>query len=85
MHFYSGPPMHFVSGVDRRSSSASTKFIHCFRLDLVGLLAGGYVREDSQPGHVRLKFVHTDDRIVIQKGSGAPALYVGSFSDAQQA
>ncbi len=68
----------------RRSSSAPTRVIGCFRLELEGLLAEGYVREeDSRPGHVRLKFVHNDndDCIYVQKDRGGPALYVGRFSD----
>jgi hypothetical protein len=69
----------------RRSSSAPTSVIGCFRLDLEGLLGESYVRkEESRPGHVRLKFVHdhNDDCIYVQKDRGAPALYVGRFSNA---
>jgi hypothetical protein len=67
----------------RRSSNAPIRSIGCYRLDLVALLAEGYVRkEDRRPGHVRLKFFHTAGDIYIQvRGGGASRIYVGTFSD----
>jgi hypothetical protein len=78
-------PLH-LSPIDirlawRRNSSATVGLVGCFRLDLVGLLASGYIRPDPKPQHVRLKFVHIRDQIYIQIRSGAPALYVGDFAD----
>jgi hypothetical protein len=47
------------------------------KLDLPGLLAEGYVREDG-PGHVRLRFFHDEDgSVCIQTKSGEPRLVVG--------
>jgi hypothetical protein len=64
----------------RRSSSAPTRSIGCYRLDLVALLAGDYVRKDPKPGHIRLQFVHRAGSIYIQVRNDMPGLYVGSFS-----
>jgi len=62
-----------------RSSNAPSRLIGCYRLDLERLLAAGYVREDSKPAHIRLRFAHLSGGIYIQTRDGAPALSAGSF------
>ena len=42
------------------------------------LLEAGFIRKDTKPGHVRLRFFHdTDDIIYIETSSGKPRLPVG--------
>jgi hypothetical protein len=61
----------------RRDRKSPPVHVADLRLDLPGLLAGGYVREDG-PGHVRLRFFHEDDgTICIQTRSSEPRLVVG--------
>jgi len=61
----------------RRSRDSIPVHVANLKLDLAGLLAGRYVREDG-PGHVRLRLFHDDDgSICIQTKTGEPRLIVG--------
>jgi len=62
----------------RREGSAPAHLIACLRLDLDGLLKGGYVREE-RPGHIRLRFVHNlNGSVCIQAHDRGPALVIGA-------
>jgi hypothetical protein len=59
----------------KTSKNAQPRFIGCYRLDLHKLLTEGYVRKDTAPTHVRLRFFHSEDGgIHIQVRRDSPAL-----------
>ena len=51
--------------------------VGCYRLNLGTLLRDGYIREDLEPGTVRLRFARRGSGIYIQVNGGSPALRVG--------
>ena len=57
------------------AKNATPRLIGCYRLQLRDLQKAGYIRPDSKPGHVRLRFVHNESgRIQIQVNQSGPAL-----------
>lgn len=64
----------------KAGSDAPVQFVGCYELDMVQLLAQGYLRADG-PDAVRLRFFHADDgNIYIQSRLDAPRLRVGSVA-----
>lgn len=59
----------------KTSAGAEPKFVGNFRLQLKDLLAAGYIRQDTQPGHVRLRIFHDHDgSFYIETRPGSPRL-----------
>lgn len=64
----------------RISKAHSPMFIGCYRLNLQKLLLGGFVRQDTKAGHVRVRLVHAnDDGIYIQANKVSPRHFLGWF------
>jgi hypothetical protein len=57
------------------------RLIGCYRLNLQNLLRDGYVREDREPGTVRLRFVREDNGIFVRVREFAPGIRVGTLRD----
>ena len=64
----------------RKSPSSQKWMIGCYRLNLKGLIDGGYVRRIDND-HVLLRFFHTDDGVIsIHPGQNGPKLAIGHFT-----
>lgn len=62
----------------KESPRHQPRVVGAFRLHLQALLEAGFIRRDTRPAHVRLRFFHdTDDIIYIETSSGKPRLPVG--------
>ena len=65
----------------KSSPKAPPQFVGNFRLRLKALLAAGYVRRDTQVGHVRLRIFHDPDgSFYIETRTGGPRLLIGKFN-----
>jgi hypothetical protein len=63
----------------KESPSHQPRSVGAFRLHLQALLEAGYIRKDTRPAHVRLRFFHdTDEVIYIETSAGKPRLPVGN-------
>ena len=51
----------------KASKNSVVRPVGYFRFNMTALLANGYIRVDRKPGHLRLRFVHSDGRIYIQQ------------------
>ncbi len=63
----------------RSHDRAPEHLVGCFRLNLQALLRDGYIRHDTVPGTVRLRFVHEGGYIYIRLRRSSPALLIGTI------
>jgi hypothetical protein len=66
----------------KSSPNASLKQVGCYRLNLAALLAAGFIRRDTKPRHVRVRFYHDlDGSVYIEAQQDGPRLLVGHVSN----
>jgi hypothetical protein len=64
----------------KQNARGTPSFVGCYELNLGSLLEHGFIRRDSQPGKVRLRFIHDhDDVICIQVLGSRQRLEIGRF------
>lgn len=64
----------------KSSSEASPQFVGYYRFYLKALLAGGYIRRDTQPRKVRLRIFHDQDgSFYVETSHGGPRLLIGKM------
>jgi len=64
----------------RRSKASPKSFIGCYRLNLVGLEAAGYIRKEANSGKYRIRIEHeSDNDLYLQLSSKGPRIRLGRF------
>jgi hypothetical protein len=64
----------------RASKDSPKSFIGCYRLNLPGLEAGGYIRKEAKSGKYRILIVHdSDNELSLQLNDAAPRIRLGRF------
>jgi hypothetical protein len=65
----------------RRSRDLPERFIGCYRLNLVALEAGGYIRKEATSGKYRIRIVHElNDDLYLQLNDKEPRIWLERFA-----
>lgn len=64
----------------KAAPSAPARLVGYFRFKLPALLAEGYIRRDTRPGHVRFRIFHDHDgSFYVESRSGNPRMLIGKI------